>query len=73
LTLIQSSDITLELWDLSVKKVATIAKRGMSAGEQTITLNMKELGLANSSYVYQIEVVNSQGTFRQYKMMTFGK
>ena len=32
-----------------------------------------ELGIANNSYVYQIEVINSQGTFRQCKMMTSSK
>lgn len=72
-TLIQPSDVTVELWDLSGKKVAKVSKSGMSAGEQTIKLNLKEMGLASSSYVYQIEVVNAHGTFRQCKMMTSAK
>ena len=73
ITLVQPSDVSIDLWDLSGKKVATISKKGMNAGEQTIALNLQELGIANNSYVYQIEVINSQGTFRQCKMMTSSK
>jgi hypothetical protein len=35
-----------------------------------MTLNMKSLSLSSSNYVYQLQVQNSNGVFRQCKMMT---
>ena len=68
--LINTSDVKLELWDLSGKRVAGIIKENMAAGEQEIKVNLRSLGLAKASYIYQLEVKNSNGTFRQCKMMT---
>lgn len=73
ITLMQPADVLIELWDLSGRKVAAVSKKGMHAGEQQITLNMKALGLPNANYVYQVEVSNTNGTYRQYKMMTAAK
>ncbi|MBS1536708.1 MAG: T9SS type A sorting domain-containing protein [Bacteroidetes bacterium] len=72
-TLTQPSDISIELWDLLGKKITKITKTGLNAGDQLIKLNLKDLGLVNSSCVYQLEVSNSQGTFKQCKLMTFGE
>ncbi len=72
-TLKNSSDVKLELWNLQGKKVAEVAHISMAPGEQSISLNMKSLGIANSNYVYQLEVKNHLGTFRQCKMMTAQK
>ncbi|HNP48183.1 MAG TPA: hypothetical protein PKK99_05915 [Bacteroidia bacterium] len=67
------ADVTLELWDIHGKKVATILRPGMSAGDQTIKVNIESLGLAAANYVYQLEVKNAQGSFRQCKMMSAAK
>jgi protocatechuate 3,4-dioxygenase beta subunit len=64
------SDVKIELWDITGRKVATIKKEKLGSGEQSIKLNMKLLGIPSENYVYQIEVVNSNGSFRQCKMMT---
>jgi protocatechuate 3,4-dioxygenase beta subunit len=69
-SLTQPSDVSIELWDLSGKKVATIPNKRMNTGEQSVKVNLKTLGLALGSYIYQLEVINSSGTFRQCKMMT---
>ncbi|MES2689950.1 MAG: T9SS type A sorting domain-containing protein [Bacteroidota bacterium] len=69
-TLTNAADVQIDLWDLAGKKVATINKPGMHAGEQEITVNLESLGLAKANYIYQLEVKNSNGTFRQCKMMT---
>lgn len=65
-----ASNVTISLWDLTGKKVSEVTKKGMSAGENQITLNMQKLGLAACNYVYQIEVENSNGKYRQCKLMT---
>lgn len=65
-----TSDVKIELFDLAGKKVATINKPNLSSGQQNINLNMQSLGLPTGNYIYQIEVSNSNGTYRQCKMMT---
>ena len=69
----EKSNVKLELFDLTGKKVAVIQKPGMSAGDQKIEVNLKTLNLNKSSYLYQLEVENSIGVFRQCKMMTMLK
>jgi len=69
----QPADVDIDLWDLSGRKVATISQKALSTGNHEIALNMKSLGLATANYLYQIEVNNQDGVFRQCKMMTAGK
>jgi hypothetical protein len=71
--LTQPSDVRLELWSLSGKRVATIDRNGLSAGNHSIGVNLKSLDLPQTSYVYQLQASNSKGTFRQCKMMTIQK
>lgn len=70
ITLRYDSDVHVDLWDLSGKKVASVARENLSAGEQSITLNMSELGIAPATYAYQIEVKNANGSYRDCKLMT---
>ncbi len=72
-TLKNESDVKLELWDLNGRKVASLTKRGMKSGEQQILISPEKLGIAVSNYAYQLEVVNSNGVFRQSKLMSAGK
>jgi protocatechuate 3,4-dioxygenase beta subunit len=72
-TLKHPGDVTIDLWDLSGKKVATVAQKGMGPGEHRIPLNMRSLGLPTGNYAYQFEVANSMGVFRECKMMTAGR
>ncbi len=64
------ADVTLDLYDLSGKKVATVNRTNLSAGDQQIHLNMNGLGLATANYAYQMEIRNANGVFRTCKMMT---
>ena len=72
-TLKTASDVKLELFDVSGKKVAVIQRDNMPAGEQRLRIDPAELGLENGNYVYQLSVSNSNGAFRQCKMMTAKK
>lgn len=70
LTLRYDSDVRVDLWDLSGRKVASIVRENLSAGEQSITLNMSELGIVPATYAYQIEVKNANGVYKDCKLMT---
>lgn len=70
LTLIYPSDVILDIYDLQGKKVASIEKAMLSAGEHVIPINLKSLGLVNANYVYQVSVKNPNGIYHDCKMMT---
>lgn len=72
-SLTKSSDVTIELWDLSGRKVASLPHNGLSSGDHQVTVDLNGLGLSSGNYVYQLEVRNTDGTFRDTKMMTAGK
>ncbi|MCC3154527.1 hypothetical protein Q3A66_15170 [Hymenobacter sp. BT770] len=71
-TLTNGGDVRLDLFDLAGRKVAGINRKGMLAGEHAIPLNLSGLGLAAGQYVYQLQVTNSYGVYRQSKTMTAG-
>lgn len=66
----ENSNVKLELFGIQGKKVAVIEKNGLSAGDQKIEINLQSLSLPKANYLYQLEVENSNGIFRQCKMMT---
>lgn len=72
LYLVQPSDIKIDLYDLQGRMVATVTRNRLSSGDHDILLNMKALGISTGNYIYQIEVKNSNGIFRDCKMMTAG-
>lgn len=72
-SVLQKSDIKLELWDLNGKKVATVFEQPNAIGDFSIEVNLNELGLPNGNYIYQFEAINSNGTFRLPKLMTLQK
>lgn len=69
-TLKTDSEVTIELWDLSGKKVATLSQNTLSTGDHNVKLDLAALGLSVGTYIYQIEVKNSTGTYKQCKVMT---
>lgn len=68
--LIQPSDVTIDVYDLQGKKMTTISKNNLPAGETIFQLDMKTIGLPIGNYIYQVEVKNSNGIYRDCKMMT---
>lgn len=69
-TLKRAGEVTLGIWDLSGRKVASLPQYFLNEGQHNIQLNMSSLGLATGDYAYQLEVKNSDGIFRDVKMMT---
>jgi hypothetical protein len=70
LRLKQPADVTLDLHDLSGRRVARIERKGLSTGEHTIAIDLNALGLPAGCYAYQLEVKTANGTFRDCKLMT---
>ncbi len=70
LTLLAPGEVTLELFTLQGRSAARIEQRGLPAGEHLLPVDLGELGLAQGSYAYQVEVRNAQGTFRDVRLMT---
>jgi protocatechuate 3,4-dioxygenase beta subunit len=69
-TLANASDVTMELFDVSGRKVASLHNHNMPAGEHAMRIDTAELGIDPGNYVYQISVRNEYGLFQQCKMMT---
>lgn len=65
------SKVSLELWNIDGKKVAVIDKGLLNAGKYDIVIDPQALQLPKAAYLYQIVVENSQGVFKNCKMMTF--
>ena len=65
------ANVKLDLWNLSGQKVATVQQERYAAGRHQIEVDLSTLGLAPNSYLYQLEVENSSGTFKDCKMMTW--
>lgn len=69
ITLLRNSDVTLEILDLTGKKVYEIQRSSMNHGLQKIPVNIGALGLANGRYIYSVEIRNENGTFKQSKTL----
>ena len=65
-------DVRLDLFDLAGRKMTGIIRKEMGAGEHTVQLNLSGLGLPAGDYIYQLQVTNGRGVYRQGKQMTTG-
>lgn len=68
-----AADVQIDLWTLAGQKVATIVRNDLAAGDHTIEVSMKALGIEAANYIYQLQTSNSYGIYRQCKMMTVSK
>lgn len=65
--LIQSSDVDLTLYDISGKVIDKISKKNLGSGNNLIEYNTSKLQAGN--YLYQLQVTNLSGTFKQSKKL----
>lgn len=70
LLLKQPGDVTLDLHDLSGRRIARIERKGLAAGEHAIAIDRNALGLPTANYAYQLEVRTVDGVFRDCRLMT---
>lgn len=66
------SHVKMDIYDMQGKKVIELINQKMMAGEQTVVFNRQTARtvLPEGNYVYQLEVENSNGNFRQCKVFT---
>ncbi|MBL7999589.1 MAG: T9SS type A sorting domain-containing protein [Candidatus Kapabacteria bacterium] len=69
-TLAAPAHVQLALFDLNGRKVADILNTNLPDGSHSAAVVVSQYGLPVGAYAYQLEVTNSQGTFRQSKMIT---
>ncbi len=72
-SLVNPSDVKLEIWNIEGKLLRTVFDGTLNQGNHEISIETDNLGLATANYVYQLEVKNKNGTFRQCKLMTASK
>lgn len=73
LFLVYPADVRLDLYDLAGRLVASIQKDGLAAGQHDLMVDIAGLELPHGHYAYQIEVRNTNGIFKDCKLMTAGK
>lgn len=74
LTLHQTSDIRLELWDINGRLLTTVIEQAkMAPGNYQFDISPAALGLPAGNYMYQLEAKNDSGIFRMPKMMTVAR
>ncbi|TAE85157.1 MAG: hypothetical protein EAY81_06765 [Bacteroidetes bacterium] len=69
-TLKQSGEVQLDVWNTAGKKLLTIRKGLLQPGDHEIKIDLSAYGLPVENYVYQLELSNSNGVYRDCKMMT---
>lgn len=62
--------LSLELYDLQGKKVASKQYLERAEGDHLLEVNLNEMGLPNQHYVYQLRVKNALGEFVDAKLMS---
>jgi len=69
-SLLHPSDVRMEIWDLDGRKLATLIDQKLSTGEHSIVFDPPSINMSVGNYIYQLEVVNENGVFRDAKMIT---
>jgi protocatechuate 3,4-dioxygenase beta subunit len=69
-TLALAADVTLDLFDIAGRKVNTIQRNALPAGEHYLLIDNNEMNLPVANYVYQLSVHNKNGVFVDSKLMT---
>lgn len=73
--LINSGQISLEIFNMEGERVGALPKRVYAAGSHSITLERSDLlkDLPSGNYIYQFICENAKGRFTQCKVMTLTK
>jgi len=64
-----TSDVIIGIYDIVGRKVANITRAAMGAGEHSINVDAKKLGIPSGNYVYQLVVIDTEGTYKQHRII----
>ena len=65
-----SSNVKIEIWDINGNKIHSIDRGYQNEGKYFTEINLSDLNLSRSKYIYQIIVQNNEGRFVTNKLMT---
>lgn len=68
--LLHPGDVKIDLFDKSGRRVATLMEKNLPTGDHEMLLDLRALRLPADDYLYQLEVRNSHGVFRDCRIMT---
>ena len=66
------ADVLLTVFDAHDRRVLSIRRKGLKAGEHRINLNLHGLGLGTGCLSYQLQVSNGYGTYQQRRGLALG-
>lgn len=69
-TLLKPAQVKFDLFDLNGRRVHHIDLGLLGTGDHTTTIRFSGIGLATGNYAYQIQVINNDGHYHYFKMMT---
>ena len=69
-SLLTNSEVKLDIYDLNARLVASLPQGRQNAGDHSVVVDLRQLGVARGNYLYQLQVTNNKGVFRQVKMMS---
>ncbi len=65
-----ASKVKFEIFDLAGRKIKELPQGVLGVGDYTTTVDLSALNITQGNYIYQIQVENSDGIYRDCKMMT---
>ncbi len=69
LQLTSASEVSLEIFDMTGRRIAVPVQKNLSAGMHQISINRAEYALSSGYYIYKITINNDQGVYTQNKRM----
>jgi Dioxygenase len=69
-TLRQAAQVKCQIWNLAGQQVAEILNTSLGVGDHSVVFTPRQWGLPTGNYAYQLEISNSDGVFRDCRMMT---
>lgn len=71
LELYTNSTVLLQLFDLQGRIISTICDTELSKGNHTFLVDKVRIGVQSKAIIYQLDVINSHGSFKDCKVITF--
>jgi len=69
--ILTNSFVSLNLYDVQGRKIATLCDRELSKGNHSFLVEKSILEITSTVIIYQIEVKNSNGIYKDSKVITF--
>jgi protocatechuate 3,4-dioxygenase beta subunit len=68
--LVNASNVVIDIYDMTGKKIAGVLNQRMDAGDHEVTLTRESVSLSKGNYMYQLTIENHFGRYHQCKVLT---